>query len=100
MKKLILFSLLALMSCKKEDKEKVTTSTLQVTGYGLYATIDINGQIYYPPLITYTVKTKDIVKFKDSPSGSDYRNIVLTIDNNVKYTYSGYGVAQTTLIIE
>ena len=102
MKKLILLSLITLFACKKEAKEQVITNhTLQVTGYGMYATIDINGSVYYPPLITFTVKTNDVVKFKDNPTGSNnYRNIVLSIDNNTKYAYSGYGVAETTLTIK
>lgn len=102
MKKLILLSLITLFACKKEAKEQVITNhTLQVTGYGIYATIDINGSVYYTPLISFTVKTNDVVKFKDSPIGSnDYRSIVLRVDNDTKYTYSGYGVAETTLTIQ
>ncbi len=53
MKKLIiLLSITALVSCKKEEKKKPTTThTIQVTGNSFNSVFDCNGQMFYGGVI-------------------------------------------------
>lgn len=97
MKRVILFSLLALVACKKDKTEKnVTTHTIQVTGNSFNSVFTCNGQTYYGGIIpTLSISTGQIATYKDAGYNSQ-KNVAITIDGLTVWSYNSNGVAQYT----
>ncbi len=94
MKRIILFSLLALTACKKEEETAPATVTFQVTGSGMVGKITHKSKDYYNPLPTLTIAKGETATFTDNGAHpSESRNIKVFVNGKETYSHNGTGAA-------